>query len=132
AEVLALAGPDTRRVDLKGAFVIPGLVDAHGHVASLGERLSSVDVRGMTSVEAITNAVRAHAARGLPEGAWITGGGWDQNLWQGEQFPTHAPLDAASPDRPVLLRRVDGHASWASLEAMQAAGITRDTKDPDG
>jgi predicted amidohydrolase YtcJ len=131
-DILALAGPDTRRIDLKQAFVIPGLVDAHGHVASLGERLSSVDVRGVTSIEAITQAVRERAARGLPEGAWITGGGWDQNLWPGEQFPTHAPLDAASPDRPVLLRRVDGHASWASLKAMQAAGITRDTKDPDG
>jgi hypothetical protein len=131
-DILALAGPDTRRIDLQGAFVLPGLIDAHGHVASLGERLSSVDVRGMTSLEAITQAVRQRAAGGLPEGAWITGGGWDQNLWPGEQFPTHAPLDAASPDRPVLLRRVDGHASWASLKAMQAAGITRDTQDPDG
>jgi predicted amidohydrolase YtcJ len=130
--IQALAGPDTRSVDLEGAFVLPGLVDAHGHVASLGERLSSVDVRGMASIDAIAAAVRERAARGLPEGAWITGGGWDQNLWPGEQFPTHAPLDAASPDRPVLLRRVDGHASWASLKAMQAAGITRDTKDPDG
>ena len=130
--VLAQAGPDTRRIDLAGAFVIPGLVDAHGHVASLGERLSSVDVRGVTSIEAIARAVKERASRGLAEGAWITGGGWDQNLWPGEQFPTHAPLDAASPERPVLLRRVDGHASWASLKAMQAAGITRDTKDPDG
>jgi predicted amidohydrolase YtcJ len=132
ASVQALAGPGTRSVDLQGAFVLPGLIDAHGHVASLGERLSSVDVRGVASIEAIAAAVRERGARGLPEGAWITGGGWDQNLWPGEQFPDHRPLDAASPDRPVLLRRVDGHASWASLKAMQAAGITRDTRDPDG
>ena len=132
ADVRRLAGDKTRSIDLEGAFVLPGLVDAHGHVASLGERLSSVDVRGVTSIEAIATAVRDRAELGLPEGAWITGGGWDQNLWPGEQFPDHRPLDAASPDRPVLLRRVDGHASWASLKAMQAAGITRDTRDPEG
>lgn len=132
AEVQALAGDRTRSIDLAGAFVLPGLVDAHGHVASLGERLSSVDVRGVTSIEAIAAAVKTRAAEGLPEGSWITGGGWDQNLWPGEQFPDHRPLDAASPDRPVLLRRVDGHASWANLAAMRAAGITRDTPDPDG
>ena len=131
-DVQKLAGGKTRSIDLKGAFVLPGLVDAHGHVASLGERLSSVDVRGVASIEAIAAAVRARVAQGLPDGAWITGGGWDQNLWPGEQFPDHRPLDAASPDRPVLLRRVDGHASWANLKAMQAAGITRDTPNPDG
>ena len=132
AAIAALAGPGTRRIDLGGAMVLPGLIDAHGHVASLGERLTSLDVRGVTSVEAIAARVRERAAGALPDGAWITGGGWDQNLWPGERFPDERPLTEASPDRPVVLRRVDGHASWVNRRALEAARVTRDTPDPEG
>jgi predicted amidohydrolase YtcJ len=131
-EIRALAGPRTRRVDLRGATVLPGLIDAHGHVTSLGERLASLDLRGVASVEEVAERVRRRAGEPLPAGAWITGGGWDQNLWPGEQFPDHQPLTAAAPDRPVLLRRVDGHAAWANRSAMAAAGIDRRTPDPEG
>jgi predicted amidohydrolase YtcJ len=130
--IAAMAGPGTRRIDLRGGLILPGLTDAHGHVASLGERLASLDLRGIDRVDAVAEAVRRRAAEPLPAGAWITGGGWDQNLWPGEQFPTHQPLTAASPERPVLLRRVDGHASWVNAAAMRAAGITRATHDPEG
>src|SRR2546425_7165984 len=130
-EVGRLAGPAARRIDLHGAMVVPGLIDAHGHVRSLGEELANLDLHGVTSVEEVARQVMARAAR-LPPGSWITGHGWDQNLWPGKRFPDHRPLTAASPERAVWLGRVDGHASWANLKAMQIAGITRDTPDPPG
>src|SRR6058998_536805 len=130
-EIARLAGPSTRRIDLRGAMVVPGLIDAHGHVRSLGEELANLDLHGVASVEEVARMVRERD-KALPEGAWITGHGWDQNLWPGKAFPDHRPLTAAAPGRPVWLSRVDGHASWANLKAMQAAGVTRKTADPSG
>jgi predicted amidohydrolase YtcJ len=129
--ILSMAGPSTRRINLKGALVIPGLIDAHGHIRSLGERLANLDLRGIESPDEIAERVAARAAE-LPSGEWVTGGGWDQNLWSGKAFPDHRALTRAAPERPVWLRRIDGHAGWANLRAMQAAGITRDTADPPG
>jgi len=130
-DVLALAGPATRTIDLAGAMALPGLIDAHGHIRSLGERLDSLDLRGVASVEEIARRVASRAGAGAA-GDWITGGGWDQNLWPQQDFPDHRPLTSAAPERAVWLRRVDGHAGWASLKAMQAAGITAATPDPSG
>src|SRR5262245_7818005 len=130
--IVALAGPRARCVDLGGALVLPGLVDAHGHVRSLGERLSGLDLRGLASPEAVGEPVRARVAAGPAAGAWITGGGWDQNLWPGAAYPTHEPLTAAAPHVPVYLRRVDHHAGWANRAALAAAGVGRDTADPPG
>src|SRR6267143_1160782 len=122
-EIQRLAGRATQRIDLHGAMVVPGLIDAHGHVRSFGEELANLDLHGVTSVEEVARRVQARGAQ-LPPGAWITGHGWDQNLWPGKRFPDHRPLTAAAPERAVWLSRVDGHASWASLRAMQIAGIT--------
>ena len=130
-EIRRLAGPSTHRIDLHGAMVLPGLIDAHGHVRSFGEELANLDLHGVTSVEEVARQVMGRAAR-LPPATWITGHGWDQNLWPGKRFPDHRPLTGASPDRAVWLGRVDGHASWANLKAMQIAGITRQTPDPPG
>jgi predicted amidohydrolase YtcJ len=129
--ILPLAGPGTRRIDLAGKMVLPGLVDAHGHVRSLGERLDTLDLKGAASVEEVARRVAARITA-LGPGEWVTGGGWDQNLWPGKAFPDHRPITAAAPDRAVWLKRVDGHAGWANLEAMRAAGVTRDTPDPEG
>ncbi len=131
SEILAMASPATRRIDLQGQMVIPGLVDAHGHVLGLGNRLAELDLRGAANIETIATRV-AETARKLPAGAWITGGGWDQNLWPGGEFPNHLPLTAAAPDHPVWLRRVDGHAAWANRKAMEMAGVTNETPDPEG
>ncbi len=129
--ILALAGPETRRIDLRGGAAFPGLIDAHGHLRSLGDEIASLDVRGAASAGEIAARVRS-SAPGLGPGEWVTGFGWDQNLWRGKSFPDHKPLTAAAPGRAVWLRRVDGHAGWASLEAMRLAGVTRDTPDPQG
>lgn len=130
-EIRALAGPDTREIALAGRSVTPGLVDGHAHLYGLGAALESVSLRGMDSEEAAAGAVAASASA-RPPGEWITGRGWDQNLWAPQGFPTRASLDAAVPDHPVAVRRVDGHALWVNGKALTLAGVTRDTADPPG
>ncbi|MFN0249206.1 MAG: amidohydrolase [Kofleriaceae bacterium] len=127
----ASAANNTMVIDAKGATVIPGLIDAHCHLYGLGVDLESVSVRGKAT-EAETVAVVAEAAKSRPGSEWLVGRGWDQTRWVPQQFPTKATLDAAVSDRPVLLRRVDGHAIWVNSRALEAAGITKATKDPAG
>ena len=131
AEVRRLAGPGARVIELAGKTVTPGLIDAHCHLYGLGADLENVSVRGLTSEAETARAVSA-AAAARPAGEWLIGRGWDQNRWPGQQFPTRAALDAAVGDRPVLLRRIDGHAIWVSSRALAAAGITAATPDPKG
>jgi predicted amidohydrolase YtcJ len=130
-EIRRLAGPGARVIELAGQTVTPGLVDAHAHLYGLGADLENVSVRGLAS-EAETAQAMAAAAATRPAGEWLIGRGWDQNRWPGQQFPTKASLDAAVADRPVLLRRVDGHAMWVNSKALAVAGITAATPDPPG
>jgi len=117
--------------DLAGAFAMPGLVDAHAHVASLGRSLRRLRFAGTTSAGQIAGMVGEAAAQ-RPRGEWILGRGWDQNDWAVKRFPTRATLDGAAPEHPVWLRRVDGHAGWANSRALALAGVTRTTRDPEG
>jgi predicted amidohydrolase YtcJ len=118
-------------VDLGGRAVLPGLVDAHGHLMYLARGRLTLNATGVTSEEAIARMVAAAAARAAA-GDWLGGRGWDQNLWPGRAFPSRASLDRAAPRNPVVLVRIDGHASWCNSAALQAAGITRETRDPTG
>ncbi len=129
-DIRKLAGPATRQIDLAGKTVTPGLIDAHCHLYGLGVDLESVSVRQLGS-EAATVAHVVEAATKWPAGEWLVGRGWDQNRWQGGQFPTKASLDVIT-DRPVLLRRIDGHAIWVNSQALAAAKITAATQDPAG
>ncbi|MFN3202546.1 MAG: amidohydrolase [Bradymonadia bacterium] len=113
------------------AIVVPGLVDAHGHLTGLGQALERLDLRSASSPSAVAAQVKRAAAEAA-EGQWITGRGWDQNLWPGGAFPTHEILSAAVPDRPVVLTRVDGHAIWVNARVLQHAGINGQTPDPQG
>ena len=131
ADVLALRGPATEVVDAGGRAVIPGLHDAHGHVLGLGQSLQQVDLRDTASAQAVVDLVKARAAT-LPKGQWIQGRGWDQNDWHDTAWPTRAQLDAATPDHPVYLSRVDGHAAWVNSAALRAAGVSATTADPAG
>jgi predicted amidohydrolase YtcJ len=131
AELRALVGPSTRRVDLRGALVLPGLTDAHVHVEGLGTARESLDLVGASTLDEALARVAA-AARKLGPGEWLLGRGWDQNDWPGQKFPGAADLDRVSGDHPVYLTRVDGHAGWANTRALQAAGLTAATADPDG
>ncbi|HEX3702487.1 MAG TPA: amidohydrolase [Vicinamibacterales bacterium] len=131
AEILALKGPATQVLDLAGRTVVPGLTDAHGHFTNLGSSLQRLDFRGLRSYDEVVALVKQRAATARP-GEWILGRGWDQNLWQDTSFPTHEKLDAAAPNNPVYLTRVDGHAGLANAQAMQLAGVTRATEAPAG
>ncbi|MGQ0799512.1 MAG: amidohydrolase [Pseudomarimonas sp.] len=111
--------PDAKQIDGGGAHVLPGLIDAHGHLFNLGYSLLNADLRNVDSKAEIVSRLQAFAAE-LPADAWLLGRGWDQNRWAEKSFPTAADLDAAFPDRPVWLERIDGHAGWASSAALRS------------
>jgi predicted amidohydrolase YtcJ len=128
---LELRGPETRLIDARGATLIPGLQDSHGHFTGLGASLQVLRLRGTTSYEQIVEMVRARAATARP-GEWIQGRSWDQNDWPVKDWPTHQKLTEAAPNNPVYLTRVDGHAALVNKAALDAATITRETPDPPG
>ena len=131
ADVRPLVGPRSRVLDLGGKTVLPGLIDAHGHMLGLGNRLSDVNVVGTTSYAVVVARV-AERAKQTSRGTWILGRGWDQNDWRATAMPHHEPLSRAVPDHPVRLTRIDGHAALVNRRAMELAGITRETPDPPG
>lgn len=119
-------------VDLKGRTVIPGLIDAHGHMVGLGAiGLGLLDLRASTSFEDVVNMVRDRAGR-VPAGTWIVGRGWDNESWADNDLPHHTMLSEAVPDHPVWLSRVDGHAGLANAKAMEVAGVSGSTPSPSG
>ena len=119
------------RVDFKGKTLLPGMIDAHGHVMELGFRALELDLSETKSL-AEAQAKIADYARANPDKAWIIGGGWNQEAWGLGRFPTAAELDAAVGDRPVWLARADGHASWGNSAALKAAGVTAKSVSPAG
>lgn len=121
--------PGATLIDAKGKTLLPGLIDAHGHVIGLGENLSQLDVRGAKSVDEITAKLNEFAKG--KEG-WLIGRGWNQELWSDTRFPTAADLDKVVSDRPVILSRVDGHAIWVNSKALELANINADTPAPAG
>ncbi len=123
----ALNGPSTVVLDANGGTVTPGLVDAHAHLVGLGESLATVDLRGATSIDEVVKRLED----GAPPHGWVIGRGWDQNLWDGGAMPTHHPLTQVFPDRPVWLRRIDGHAAWGNAALLRIAEIGR-RDDPEG
>ena len=130
-EIRALAGPRTRVIDAGGKLVLPGFNDSHTHFLMGGFSLASIDLREAASPEELTRRVREYV-RNVPKGQWILGGNWDHEKWPGAPLPTRQMIDAATPDHPVLLRRLDGHMALANSVALQRAGITRETPDPPG
>src|SRR5438132_10858360 len=125
------ASSSVRFIELGRGSATPGLMDAHGHVQFFGRSLSEVSCAGAVS-EAECAARVARAASGVASGTWIRGVGWKQDEWRERQLPTTAPLSAAVPDHPVALARADSHALWVNDRALRLAGISRETKDPDG
>ena len=112
--------PNAKQNNLRGATVVPGFIDAHGHLLGLGQSLIIADLMGTTSKQDIIQILK-DKANTLSDGQWLLGRGWDQNDWPEQVLPTAADLDQAFPDRPVWLERVDGHANWANSVAMKVA-----------
>ena len=119
------------RVDFKGKTLLPGMIDAHGHVMELGFRALELDLSDTKSLAEAQAKIAAYA-RANPDKAWIIGGGWNQEAWGLGRFPTAAELDAAVGDRPVWLARADGHASWGNSAALKAPGVTAKSVSPAG
>lgn len=118
-------------MDGEGQVMLPGMIDAHVHVMDIGFAALTLDLSDTNSLEEALAKVAefAQANQGRP---WILGRGWNQEKWGLGRFPTAAELDAVVADRPVWLERADNHANWANSIAMERAGISSETKSPDG
>ncbi len=112
----------TEKIDAKGAAVYPGLIDAHAHFVGYGRSLFMADLFGTKTWEETVDRIKAFASQ-HPELTWIQGRGWDQNKWPGKAYPTNELLNNLFPDKPVVITRVDGHASIANDKALELAGI---------
>lgn len=129
-DVLNLAHAGTRKYNLNGKVVLPGLIDAHLHFEWIARALARVDLYEVPSkAEALTRI--AHFAEQHPDDAWILGQGWAQDLWQDGQFPTAQDIDHVLPHRPAYFSAKSGHAGWANSAALRLAGIDEDCPDPE-
>mgnify|MGYP001489776842 CR=1 FL=1 len=131
ADTKPLIGPKTKVIDAKGKLVIPGFNDAHVHFMETGSQLSSVDLRDAKTPQEFVARIKSFAAK-LPKGRWILGGKWDHENWTPNNLPTAAMIDAATPDHPVFIDRLDGHMALANSLAMKLGGVNKDTKDVEG
>jgi predicted amidohydrolase YtcJ len=122
--------PEDERIDGAGHVVLPGLSDAHAHIYNLGLLATSLDLTGSESLEKAVELIDEYAGR--RSAGWILGRGWNQVLWPVKEFPLATDIDAVVEDRPVWLRRIDGHAGWANSKALELAGIDDRTPDPIG
>jgi predicted amidohydrolase YtcJ len=129
-DAAATRGPATRVIDLQGATVIPGLIDAHTHVAALGEKRARLDLTGVADEAQAVARVAARAAQ-VAKGHWIVGSGWDEGAWA-NHYPDMQRLSASVPDHPVALIGLHSFAVWGNRLAFQKAGITRETPAPAG
>jgi predicted amidohydrolase YtcJ len=131
AEARKRAPQNAQTLDLRGLTVFPGLTDAHAHLAGIGERELSFHLDGVPSLAALKDRLREEHGK-APPGEWLQGSGWIESRWQPAAFPNKADLDEVAGDRPVVLYRIDGHASIVSSRALALARIDRNTPDPAG
>src|SRR6202050_3776174 len=122
-------GPNTRIINMHGAFVMPGFNDAHVHIGQSALTKLAIDFTGAQSLAEFQQRIRENIKDRAP-GEWITGFGWDQTLWPGRRDPTRADLDAVSTTHPMFFARVDGHVAVANSLALKIAGVTRNTAQP--
>lgn len=112
-------------IDLKGKSVFPGFIDAHSHFYGYCMTLLQADLRGTKSFDEILEIIKIHDDQYHAD--WVLGRSWDQNNWEIKEFPTKEKLDLLFPDKPVFLKRIDGHAAIANSKALQLAGISSKT-----
>ncbi|HJQ67483.1 MAG TPA: amidohydrolase [Blastocatellia bacterium] len=127
----AYEGKTTRVIDLQGKTVVPGMADAHYHLAGVGAREMNLNLEGTASKEEFLAKVKARVDR-AKAGEWVTGRGWIETFWKPPTFPTRWDLDKIAPNNPIYLTRADGHASVVNSAALKVAGVTRETPAPQG
>lgn len=120
-----------RVIDLRGRLALPGFIDNHLHFVLGSLQLSSVQLRDASSPGEFARRIAAHAQK-LGAGRWVTGGGWDEQLWESASLPARQLIDDVTPDNPVFVSRLDVHMGLANGLALKLAGITRETPDPPG
>ncbi|HEY2971711.1 MAG TPA: amidohydrolase [Pyrinomonadaceae bacterium] len=130
-EAQAYVGRNTRVVDLGGKTMVPGMTDAHHHLFGVGFREITLNLEGITSLEAFLAIVKARVDQTQP-GAWVTGRGWIETFWKPPVFPTRWDLDKVAPNNPIFLDRADGHGAVANSAALKIAGVDKSTPSPFG
>ncbi len=136
-EVEKLKSESTTVIDAKGAFVMPGWIEGHGHFSGLGKSLQNLNFLKSKNWDDVIEQVKAKAET-LEPGEWIEGRGWHQEKWDTTPendvhgYPVHDRLSEVSPDNPVILYHASGHSLFANAKAMEAAGISRETVNPMG
>ena len=131
SDVTKLKGLQTKVIDLRGHFVMPGFNDAHMHLTEAGFKKLTVDLTGTRSLQEFQDRLRKRLETTQPQ-EWITGSGWDETLWHGSQLPTRWDIDEVVFDHPVFLVRIDGHVAVANTLALKMAHVTLASKEPDG
>lgn len=129
SRVAAWRGVNTRVVDARGRRVLPGFNDSHVHLVQAGEQLANVHLKDAESPETFAQRIGEYATS-LPEGEWILGGDWDEQLWENAELPTRELIDEVTPNHPVFIIRYDGHMALANTLALTLAGVDRETRDP--
>ncbi|MGD8538773.1 MAG: amidohydrolase, partial [Candidatus Aminicenantes bacterium] len=129
SEEIASAFPEADVVDLERKTVMPGIIESHGHLLSLGQSFLELNVEGIKTPEEVVIKVKERVEN-TPAGEWITGWGWDEGAWA-KNYPTNQELSAISPENPVYLRGLHGFACWANDKALDVAGIDKDTPNPE-
>ncbi|HVQ36068.1 MAG TPA: amidohydrolase family protein, partial [Pyrinomonadaceae bacterium] len=124
-------GGTTRVVDLRGKTLLPGMADAHQHLAGVGFREMTLNLEGTTSLADFLAKVKTRVEQAQPR-EWVTGRGWIETFWKPQAFPTRADLDQVAPNNPVILTRADGHASVVNSAALKVAGVDKNTPNPFG
>jgi hypothetical protein len=131
ANLLKLQAPDTKIINLDGAFAMPGFNDAHTHIASAGQQKLTIDLDHVASLAEMQQRIKTFANTAI-SGTWLQGGGWDHTMWPTKTLPTRQDIDAVTAGHPSIFGRTDGHIAIANSAALAAAGITSKTPDPPG
>lgn len=130
-DIETFIGEHTQVIDLEGKTVVPGFIDSHYHFMGVGRREFHLNLDGARSLQEFLDKVKAEASKKKP-GEWVTGRGWIEEDWPSKTFPTRSDLDKVAPENPVILGRADGHAVVVNSRALEIAGITKESPNPQG